>query len=354
MSVAPDGGGEVVLAARGVRKVFTTFERAPGVMGVLRNFVARKKVEVVALDGIDLEIRRGETVGLIGSNGAGKTTLVKVLTGIVPASTGDAELLGRDSFRLTHDEKARLALVMGQKSQLWWDLPPIDSFQLLREIYSIPPDLFDQRVAAFTRMLDVEDRLKIQLRQLSLGQRMKMEIIGAFLHDPDVVFLDEPTIGLDLVSRETIRGFLVKLAEERGVTFVLTSHDLEDIEETCRRIVVLDAGRVAFDGDLEGLGRRVSGQRAVEVHVDPGAQVDEAELGRFLAAHGASIASRAADAVTVLVPAEGLGRLMPALFEALPVRDLSVERQPLEHLVREIYSSGERAGSRLDEGEALP
>lgn len=347
MSLEEPGTPELVLAARGVGKVFTTFERAPGALGVIRNFVARKKIEVAALADIDLEIRRGETVGLIGANGAGKTTLVKILTGIVPASSGEARLLGRDSFQLTDHEKRRLALVMGQKSQLWWDLPPIDSFQLLREIYSIPEERFRERVAAFTRMLDVEDRLKIQLRQLSLGQRMKMEIIGAFLHDPEVVFLDEPTIGLDLVSRETIRGFLVRLAEERGVTFVLTSHDLEDIEETCRRIVVLDGGRVAFDGDLDGLSRRVSGQRAVEVHMDPGARIDEERLDDLLGRHGGEVASRAADSITLLVPAEGIRGLMPSLFDALPVRDLSVERQPLEHLVREIYSSSERSGAAL-------
>lgn len=345
----PGGGAagpEPVLEAHGVGKVFTTFERAPGALGILRNFVARKRVEVTALEGIDLSIARGETVGLIGANGAGKTTLVKILTGIVPPTAGQARLLGRDSFHLTNHEKARLALVMGQKSQLWWDLPPIDSFQLLREIYSIPDEVFRERVAAFTRMLEVEDRLKIQLRQLSLGQRMKMEIIGAFLHDPEVVFLDEPTIGLDLVSRETIRGFLVRLARERGVTFVLTSHDLEDIEETCRRIVVMDRGRIAFDGTLESLGARVSGQRAVELHMDPGAEVDEDALAALLERHGAQVSSRAADAVTVVAPAERLRDLVPELFAALPVRDLSVERQPLEHLVREIYSSGAAAARR--------
>ena len=221
-------GSDPAIEARGVRKVFETFERAPGLLGIVKNFVAREKVEITALADVDLVVHPGETVGLIGANGAGKTTLVKVLTGIVPASSGVARLLGEDSFHLRDAEKRRLALVMGQKSQLWWDLPPIDSFQLLREIYSIDPADFDARLEQYTEMLDVKDRLKIQLRQLSLGQRMKMEIIGAFLHDPDVVFLDEPTIGLDLVSRETIRQFLVHLAETRGVTVVRTSHDLED------------------------------------------------------------------------------------------------------------------------------
>lgn len=343
-----------VLEARGVGKVFETFERAPGLLGVVKNFVARKKVEVTALADINLSIAKGETVGLIGANGAGKTTLVKILTGIVPASTGTATLLGRNSFDLSNAEKSRLALVMGQKSQLWWDLPPIDSFQLLREIYSIERGVFDARVQAFTRMLDVEDRLKIQLRQLSLGQRMKMEIIGAFLHDPDVVFLDEPTIGLDLVSRETIRQFLVQLAEDRGVTYVLTSHDLEDIEETCRRIVVLDEGRVAFDGDLAGLTHKVAGKRAVEVHVEPGGVQDSQALAAALAPFGGEITGRAADSVTILVDAARMKDVVPILFENLAVRDLSIERQPLEHLVREIYSQSSRAGAGLARsGESL-
>lgn len=339
---------DILLEARGVGKSFTTFERAPGVLGVLRNFFAREAVVVEALQGIDLEVRRGETVGLIGANGAGKTTLVKVLTGIVPATAGEARLLGADSFHLGDAEKRRLALVMGQKSQLWWDLPPIDSFRLLREIYGVEEARFDERVRAFTRMLDVEDRLGIQLRQLSLGQRMKMEIIGAFLHDPEVVFLDEPTIGLDLVSRETIRGFLVRLAEERGVTYVLTSHDLEDIEETCRRIVIMDEGRIAFDGALSELARRVTNIRRVEVHVDPSARIDEAALAAALSAHGAEVEGRTAESVRVLVPQGALPRVVPVLLECLEVRDLSIEREPLEHLVREVYRGSSRAGARLE------
>ena len=345
---AEPGASDVILEARSVGKRFTTFERSPGVLGVLRNFFAREEVVVDALLGVDLVVRRGETVGLIGANGAGKTTLVKVLTGIVPATSGEARLLGADSFHLGDAEKRRLALVMGQKSQLWWDLPPIDSFRLLREIYGVDEQAFDERVRAFTRMLDVEDRLGIQLRQLSLGQRMKMEIIGAFLHDPEVVFLDEPTIGLDLVSRETIRGFLVRLAEERGVTYVLTSHDLEDIEETCRRIVIMDEGRIAFDGAFADLARRVTDLRRVEVHVDPSARIDERALVDALSIHGAEIEGRTADSVRVLVPQGALPRVVPALFEELEVRDLSIEREPLEHLVREVYRGSSREGARLE------
>jgi ABC-2 type transport system ATP-binding protein len=332
--------GEIALAARGVRKVFRTYERQNGWRGVLGNFVKRDWKDIVALDGIDLEVRRGERVGLIGANGAGKTTLVKVLTGIVPATSGEATLLGRDSFDLGDAVKRRLALVMGQKSQLWWDLPPLDSFRLLKEVYGIPTHDFDARVAEFSAMLTVEDKLGIQLRQLSLGQRMKMELIGAFLHAPEVVFLDEPTIGLDLVSRETIRAFLVRLGRERGITMVLTSHDMEDIEDTCERLVILDEGHVLFDGELVELARRVSGKRAVEVHVDPHHTIDEARLTAVLEAHGAELAGRTALALTLLVSAERLTQLMRSIFDAVPVRDLSVERQPLELLVKELYRGG--------------
>ena len=332
-----NGEPEVALAARGVHKVFRTYERRKGLAGILGNFVKREWKDIAALAGVDLVVRRGERVGLIGSNGAGKTTLVKVLTGIVPASAGEATLLGERSFDLSDGVKRRLALVMGQKSQLWWDLPPLDSFRLLREVYRIPHADFDARVREYAAMLEVTDKLGIQLRQLSLGQRMKMEIIGAFLHAPEVVFLDEPTIGLDLVSRETIRAFLVRLGRERGITMVLTSHDMEDIEHTCERLVILDRGSVLFDGELVELARRVSGRRALEVHLESHAAVDDARFAETLAVHGGELAGRTALALTVLVPAERLTALVRALFDVLPVRDLSVERQPLELLVKELY-----------------
>ncbi|MHC5003450.1 MAG: ABC transporter ATP-binding protein, partial [Planctomycetota bacterium] len=246
---------EPVIRCSELVKVFRSVERRPGVLGLLRAFVDRKVRETSALDGVSLEIGAGEMVGLIGANGAGKTTLVKCLTGIVPASRGEATLFGRDCFHLRDAEKRRLSLVMGQRTQLWWDIPPIDSFRLLREIYQVERALFERRVREHAERLDVVDRLGVPLRQLSLGQRMKMEIIGAFLHEPDVVFLDEPTIGLDLVSQEVIRSFLRELNESRGVTIVLTSHDMADIEETCRRMLILEAGRLLFDGDVVDLQR---------------------------------------------------------------------------------------------------
>ena len=362
MSPAP------VIACRGLRKVFRTYRRAPGLAGVWRNFFARRYEESTALEGIELEVPPGELVGLIGANGAGKTTLVKCLTGIVPTTSGRAELFGRDSFRLTNDDKRRLSLVMGQRSQLWWDLPAADSFELLREIYRVPRGDFVRRLSDYSERLDVADRLGLQLRQLSLGERMKMEIIGAFLHEPEVCFLDEPTIGLDLLSQETIRSFLVELNRDRGATIVLTSHDMGDIESTCRRLLILSEGRLFFDGDLVDLERRVVGQRAIEVHLQPrgdpagvaggGPRQLEESGERELAELGATLVRRGPLSLSFVLPTERTRAFVQRLFELVDVRDLTIERQPLEDLIKAIYAErrapdpapgGERSAGRSGE-----
>jgi ABC-2 type transport system ATP-binding protein len=332
---------EPVIRCEGVDKRFRVFHRKEGLRGILANFFARDFEDVAALTGIELAIHPGEFVGLIGSNGAGKTTLVKCLTGIVPVSSGRATLFGQDSFHLRDEHKQRLSLVMGQRSQLWWDLPPLDSFKLLREIYQVDPAVFEQRVRGYAERLDVVDRLTIQLRQLSLGQRMKMEIIGAFLHDPLVVFLDEPTIGLDLVSRETIRSFLREINEQRGATIVLTSHDMEDIEETCRRLVILESGRILFDGGLVELQRQIVDERAIELHLEPGARGWRPELEPELLPFGARLTRAAPLTLTFAVPSSKAQALVKRLMDLLDVRDLNIERQPLEYLIREIFVRGE-------------
>jgi ABC-2 type transport system ATP-binding protein len=335
--------GEPILECQALGKVFRSYRRRPGWAGVLRNFFNRERVEVTALAQIDVAIRAGEFVGLIGSNGAGKTTLVKCATGIIPATSGSARLFGCDSFHLRDEHKRRLSLVMGQRSQLWWDLPALDSFKLLAEIYSVDRPAFERGLAQASQRLDVVEQLTRPLRQLSLGERMKMEIIGAFLHQPDVVFLDEPTIGLDIASRETIRRFLVELNRARGTTIVLTSHDMEDIEETCRRLLILRQGRVVFDGDLVDLQRRVHDRRAVEVHLEPSSRGWDDSLAARIAEFGAVLERSAPLTLTFSVDASEVQRLVARLFELFRVRDLSIERQPLERLIREIFAGAEVA-----------
>jgi ABC-2 type transport system ATP-binding protein len=332
---------DCVIACRQAGKVYRTFERPSGPLALLGGFFRRTVRHHVALRGVDLRVCRGEMLGLIGENGAGKTTLVKCLTGIIPTSEGSAKLLGRECFSLTRAEKRRLALVMGQRSQLWWDIPAIDSFRLLKEIYQVDARTFETRVRQRAERLGVSDRLGIQLRQLSLGERMKMEIIGAFLHDPVVVFLDEPTIGLDLISQETIREFLRDINRERGATIVLTSHDMADIEETCQRLVILDAGAVLFDGDLARLQRRLVAHRTIEVHLEPGSSGWTSELTPELEAYGATLLRQVPLALTFEVPAGRARPFIQRLLDVLQVRDLAVERQPLAHLVKQIFRSGE-------------
>ena len=321
-------------------KTFRTHRRLPGWRGVVRNFFHREYTEVHALADVSLAIDRGELVGLIGENGAGKTTLVKLLTGIIPVSSGSCRLLGQDSFHLDDDAKRRISLVMGQRSQLWWDVPPLDSFHLLREIYRIPEDRFQRNLNGFAERLQVRDQLDLQLRKLSLGQRMKMEIIGALLHDPEVVFLDEPTIGLDLVSRETIREFLIEVNRERQVTILLTSHDMEDIERTCRRILILEAGRLVHDGDLVELMHRIRMRRAVDVHIEPGSRdwspADESAVSRL----GATLERSVPGQLSFVVDADRVQELTRYLLDQFAVRDLAVERQPLAHLIRALYANG--------------
>ena len=330
-----------LIECRGVGKTYRSLKRKPGLGGFVTTLFRREAVELVALRGIDLVVEPGEMVGLIGSNGAGKTTLVKCLTGIVPASSGRATLFGHDSFHLRDEHKRRMAVVMGARSQLWWDIPAIDSFRLLQAIYEVDDATFRRRVGTYAERLNVADRLDIQLRHLSLGQRMKMEIIGAFVHEPDVVFLDEPTIGLDMVSRESIRAFLREINRDDGVTVVLTSHDMEDIEQTCRRLVILDSGRVLFDGDLVQLQRRLAETRMVEVHLEPGSAGWRPELELEITPHGARLVREAPLSLLFEAPADRVRGLIQRLLELFDVRDLAVERQPLEQLIRQIFVSGE-------------
>ncbi len=326
-----------ILSCSSVRKVFRSFERSPGWTGLWTSFFRRRYVDAVVLDDLDLRVERGELVGLIGPNGAGKTTLVKCLTGIIPVTGGSAQVFGCDSFELGDENKRRLSLVMGQRSQLWWDLPAIDSFELLSEIYQVPVERFRQKVKAYAERLEVADKLGLQLRQLSLGERMKMEIIGAFLHDPEVVFLDEPTIGLDLVSRDVIRAFLREINDQEGATILLTSHDLEDIENTCRRLLVLDKGRLLFDGDRIELQHQIVDERSVELHLAAEHDGFSEELAREIESFGARLVARTQRSLTFKVPSRSTQALVRRLFEVLEIRDLSIERQPLEQLIKDLF-----------------
>ena len=253
------------IMTRHLNKIYYTFEKEPGFKGSIKALIKKKKVEKPAIREFNLSIARGEFVGLIGPNGAGKTTLIKMLTGIIHPTSGELSVFGFTPYELKDEFKKNFAVVMGQKSQLWWDLPAADSFLLNKELYGILDEDYRERVAYLSDLFEVRDLLKIQVRNLSLGERMKMELILALLHNPQVLFLDEPTIGLDAVAQKQIRQFLKRINETKGVTIILTSHYMEDIKHLCKRTIVVSKGTKVYDGDLNTLLDKYQVYRTVTI-----------------------------------------------------------------------------------------
>jgi ABC-2 type transport system ATP-binding protein len=315
-----------MIEMRELRKDFTVRVKA----GRLR----RTKRTVSAVDGVSLTIEPGEMVGYIGPNGAGKSTTLKMLTGVLTPSGGAVSVCGLTPV----PQRTRLALqigvVFGQRSQLWWDLPLEESFRLLRHIYRVPAAEHAARLRRCRDLLDLDAFLDTPVRQLSLGQRMRGELTAALLHGPRVLFLDEPTIGLDVVSKQAVRGFLAELGATGDVTLVLTTHDLADIERLCERLVVIDHGRVVHDGTIEALHTRYGSRRSLVVDLD-------APLPPGFVLPGASLTSTEADGhrVTFALDAVPAGTAVAALVAAAPVRDLSVVEPDIEDVVARLYKS---------------
>src|SRR5579859_1898509 len=242
--------GAAVICARDLRKTFRVARRRGGLLGSLRSLLGTQVHEVHAVDGISLAIGRGEMVACLGPNGAGKSTTIKMLTGILVPSSGEAEVLGMDPHRQRRAVAQRIGVVFGQRTQLWWDLPLRDSFDLLRHIYRIPRKRFTHNLQEFTDLLQLDEFIDTPVRQLSLGQRMRGDLAAALLHDPEVLYLDEPTIGLDVVAKHRVRAFLRELNQQRGVTVLLTTHDTADVERLCSRLLIIDHGRLLYDGTV--------------------------------------------------------------------------------------------------------
>ncbi len=247
-----------------VVKTFRVNQKKPGLTGALRGLIRRDYVERTALSGVSLKVAQGEILGLIGANGAGKTTLVKACAGIIKPTAGRIRVLGFDPFERQNAYRRQISLIMGQKQQLWWDLPAADGFLLLREIYLIPKEEYKKRLAHLATRLEVESLLHTPIRRLSLGERMKMELIAALLHNPKVIYLDEPTIGLDITAQKAVRLFLKEYQREHRPAMILTSHYMGDIEELCSRIAILKDGGVVYDGSISDLSPSEGLSDAVE------------------------------------------------------------------------------------------
>ncbi|WFE31384.1 ATP-binding cassette domain-containing protein [Micromonospora sp. WMMD975] len=325
-----------VIEMDGLRKEFTVRVRA----GRLR----REKRTVTAVDGVDLRVERGEMLGYIGPNGAGKSTTLKMLTGVLTPSAGRARVCGlrpvADRTRLA----LRIGVVFGQRSQLWWDLPLRDSFDLLRHIYRVPAGEHAARLTRCRSLLDLDEFLDIPVRQLSLGQRMRGELTAALLHGPEVLFLDEPTIGLDVVSKQAVRGFLADLGGVGDTTLVLTTHDLADIERLCRRLVVIDHGRVVHDGSIAELHHRHGSRRMVVAEL-------ESALPEPPVLPGAPLLRTEADGRRLVFALEqaSVAEVVAALAGLTTLRDISIVEPDIEEVVARLYRS-ERRGPLLTPG----
>ena len=324
------------IEVRGLAKTFRVAERLPGLAGAFRGLIHRKMRDVDALDGIDFDIERGELVGYIGPNGAGKSTTIKILAGILTPTSGTCRVDGLTPWRERQRHVARIGVVFGQRTQLWWDLPVIESFDLLRDIYRIPPAAYRDNRDRLIELMGLEPVLDTPVRQLSLGQRMRSDLAAALLHGPSLLFLDEPTIGLDAVSKLAIREFVRELNRERQVTVLLTTHDMDDIEALCERVMVIGNGQILVDGDVGSLRRRVRNERVLVLDYD---SANEA-AGLHAAGEGVRLVERDVSRVRIAfdpdrVPTTTL--IADLLAQGTP-RDLFVEHPPIEQTVAELYA----------------
>ncbi|MBU0511599.1 MAG: ATP-binding cassette domain-containing protein [Chloroflexi bacterium] len=320
-----------IITVSHLSKHFKVFKHHRGFWGAIRNLTTRQFNLVRAVDDIGFEIRAGELVGYIGPNGAGKSTTIKMLTGLLVPTGGDLTVNGHIPWKERQDYVARIGAVFGQRTTLWWDLPVIESLDLLQHIYKVPPDRFRRNLNEFRELLELDPFMDTPVRSLSLGQRMRADICAALLHNPDLLFLDEPTIGLDVVAKERIRQFIRHINQERGTTVLLTTHDLSDVEKLCERVMIIDRGKLLYDGALSALRDRFGGKRKLVVEF--------AEKYAAYDINGAEITARDGRWVTYsfergsITASELIGRLS----ERYRLRDLEVREPAIETTIRRIY-----------------
>jgi ABC-2 type transport system ATP-binding protein len=341
----PPQDGPIIRAA-GLRKTFRVLKRKPGFRGAVQNLFSNDYSEIKAVDGITFEIAPGELVGYIGPNGAGKSTTIKMLTGILHPTGGEMTVDGVVPQRERVRNSKKIGVVFGQRTQLMWDISHLDSFELLRKMYAIPRAEFESNVRHFSALLGLDEFKDRAVRQLSLGQRMRCELAASLLHNPKIVYLDEPTIGMDVVAKESIRQFILHMNEERGTTVLLTTHDIADIEKLCRRVIIIDKGRIIYDGSLAEIRRRYGRERRVVFSVAEGANMDGLEASLEKLGSGLSTRTQEDGRIVVgfdpqQVPATAVTR---HIVNSYPVSDLAVEEASLEAIIREIYNRGNTDG----------
>jgi ABC-2 type transport system ATP-binding protein len=321
-----------IIEARGLTKTYRVFQKTPGLRGALSGLFRRQYKEVHAVEDVSFAIEPGEMVGFLGPNGAGKTTTLKMLSGLIYPTRGSACVLGFTPWERPDAFRRRFSLVMGQKNQLWWDLPAGDSFQLHREIYSLPLESFNRTLGELTELFGVEKLTRQPVRELSLGERMKMELIASLLHEPQLLLLDEPTIGLDVVAQVTIQRCLKEYNAARGVTMLLTSHYMRDVEALCPRVLVISQGQVIYDGPLSGITERFGSTKLLRLHFE--GESAPTDLERF------GEVKLSGPVAEMQVERGRVTEVLSALLDRYAIVDMSVQDPPLEAVIARLFEEG--------------
>jgi ABC-2 type transport system ATP-binding protein len=322
-----------LISVKNISKVFYINKRQEGMLGAIRSMFHREYIKKEAVQDISFSIAPGEMVGYIGPNGAGKSTTIKMLTGILVPSSGEIRVNGIVPYRERQKNARQIGVVFGQRTQLWWDLPTIDSFELLRQVYQIPEQNYRKNMETFTEILGLEDFLYTPVRQLSLGQRMRADIAASLLHDPAILFLDEPTIGLDVVAKDRMRKFIREINKERGVTVILTTHDMSDIEKLCKRMILIDKGKIMYDGELAKIKELFGADRILTIDFEgdvpfqeKGVQLIRAEGNRKWLRFNREEISTA--------------QLLAEIGKKYEIKDLIVQEPEIDYIIRKIYERG--------------
>ena len=322
-------------------KIYRKVKRKEGLTGALSNLFHREYEEVSAVDRISFHIEPGELVGYIGPNGAGKSTTIKMLTGILIPTSGQLQVSGFVPHRQRQAYTRHIGVVFGQRTQLWWDIPVVESFKLLRKVYGVPRSEFQRRLSRFIELLELKDLLNTAVRKLSLGQRMRCDLVASMLHNPKILFLDEPTIGLDVIGKLRIREFLASINRELGITMILTTHDLKELEELCKRLLIIDHGKILYDGGLKGLRDQYTLDRHIIFQLtDP---IPTGRLHHEISFNGLvqwenldPLRLKVTFSKDRLKPAE----IIEKVLKNFPVHDISIEEPSIEAIVGRIYSQG--------------
>lgn len=326
-----------LISVRDLSKQFRSFRRREGVWGAIQNLFVREYQTITAVERVTFEIARGEMVGYIGPNGAGKSTTIKMLTGILVPTSGEAVSNGFVPYKQRRQYVKTIGVVFGQRTQLWWDIAVIESFKLLRRIYDVSQRDFDERMELFHQVLGIRDYLHTPVRKLSLGERMRCDLAAALLHNPPILFLDEPTIGLDVVAKDHIRQFLREINQRYRTTVLLTTHDLDDIEELCRRIMIIDHGRLLYDGPLELLKQRLLRYKLIKF-----ALKDSEQVARLSQLERDGLQLERVDELTRRIRFDrarfSTDELIRRILAAVEVRDLLIEDEDIEEIVKRIYA----------------